>query len=176
MQVMKKVAIIIAFKDFRDEEYFFSKQVLESNGIKTETFSNEKGLAIGKFGGEAIAKSLDDLNISDYEAIIFVGGNGAIIFLDNEKSYNLIKKAQNENKIIAAICIAPIILAKAGALRNKKAVVWSSLIDKSGIEIIKKNQGIYEEKPVVVDGNIITGQNHEAAKIFGQTIVDFLKK
>ena len=93
---MKKVAIIIAFKDFRDEEYFFSKQVLESNGIKTETFSNEKGLAIGKFGGEAIAKSLDDLNISDYEAIIFVGGNGAIIFLDNEKSYNLIKKAEND--------------------------------------------------------------------------------
>ncbi|MFA5009083.1 MAG: DJ-1/PfpI family protein [Candidatus Paceibacterota bacterium] len=173
---MKKAAIVIAFKEFRDEEYFYPKEILESNGIKIDTFSNESGLAIGRFGGEAKSKNLDDLDINDYDAIIFVGGSGAIRFLDNEKSYDLIKKAENKNKIIAAICIAPIILAKAGVLKNKKAVAWSSSLDKSSIEIIKKNQGIYEENQVVVDGNIITGKDYEAAKLFGQTISSLLKQ
>jgi protease I len=118
---MKKIAIIIAYKDFRDEEYFQTKEILENNGFKTKTFSNEKGIAVGKFGGEVnIEKTIEDLDIDEFDTIIFVGGSGAVQFLDNEISYNLINKAYNSNKLIAAICIAPVILAKAKILITKK--------------------------------------------------------
>jgi putative intracellular protease/amidase len=48
----KKVALIIAFRDFRDEEYFVTKEILEIAGIKVKTVSNERGIAIGADGGE----------------------------------------------------------------------------------------------------------------------------
>ena len=172
---MKKVAIIVAFKDFRDEEYFITKEVLENKGIRTKTFSNQKGTAIGRFGGEVeIKETINNIDIKNFDAIVFVGGSGAVEFLDNDVSYNIIRKAKN--KIIGAICIAPIILARAGVLKNKKCTVWSSNMDKSAIKTIKENGGIYKPEQVVIDGNIITGENHEASKLFGKSIASVLTK
>jgi protease I len=48
---------------------------------------------------------LQELNVSDFDCILFVGGAGAIKYLDNDVSYDLIKKADEKNLIIAAICI-----------------------------------------------------------------------
>ncbi len=170
---MKKIAMIIAFKEFRDEEYFQTKEVLESKGFKIKTFSNEKGTALGRFGGEVqINNTINDLNVAEFEAVVFVGGMGAVQFLDNETSYKIAKQTLEEGKVLAAICIAPTILAKAGVLKGKKCTVWSSNTDKSAIKIIKENGGIYEEKSVVVSGNIITADSFEAAKLFGQSIAE----
>ena len=36
------IAIILASKDFRDEEYFITKEVLEKQGNKIKSVSNEK--------------------------------------------------------------------------------------------------------------------------------------
>ncbi len=174
---MKKIAIIIAFKDFRDEEYFETKEILENNGLKTRTFSNEKGIAIGKFGGEVnINETLDNLNINEFDALVFIGGPGSIPLLDNTTSYNIINKANNENKLISAICIAPVILAKAGVLENRKATVWSSSMDKSAIKILKENKAIFKEELAVLDGNIITANGPEAINAFAEEIIDKLNK
>lgn len=175
--LMKKIAIIIAFKDFRDEEYFQTKEILENNGFKTKTFSNEKGIAVGRFGGEVkIEETIDSLDINNFDAIIFVGGSGAIQFLDNETSYNLAREAHNANKLIAGICIAPVILAKAKILDNKKATVWSSSMDKSAIKTLKECNVIFIDKPVVTDNNIITASGPEAINEFSNEIVDKLSK
>lgn len=174
---MKKIAIIIAYKDFRDEEYFQTKEILEKNGFKTKTFSNEKGIAIGRFGGEAkIEETINNLDINEFDAIVFVGGSGAIQFLDNEISYDLINKANNSNKLIAAICIAPVILAKARILDNKNATVWSSSMDKSAIKTLKECNAVFNDKPVVTDNNVITANGPEAINEFSKEIIDKLSK
>ena len=173
---MKKAAIIIASKNFRDEEYFVTKEVLEKRGIQVKTVC-DRVKAIGKFGGEAEADILiNDLNTDEFDAIIFAGGSGAIELLDNEMTYLAIRKAMIMKKIIAAICIAPTILAKAGILAGKKATVWSTDMDKSAIRIIQLNDGIYERASIVVDENIITGENAEYAQEFGETIANELTK
>ena len=173
---MKKVAIIIASKNFRDEEYFVTKEVLEKRGIQVKTVC-DRVKAVGKFGGEAEADILiNDLNTDEFDAIIFAGGSGAVELLDNEMTYLAIRKAMIMKKIIAAICIAPTILAKAGILAGKKATVWSTDMDKSAIRIIQLNDGIYERASIVVDENIITGENAEYAQEFAETIVNELTK
>jgi protease I len=173
---MKKVAIIIASENFRDEEYFITKEVIEKKGIRVETVC-DRTKAIGRFGGEAEADILiNDLNIDNFDAIVFAGGSGAVKLLDNELSYDIARKALIMGKILAAICIAPTILAKAGVLKGKKATVWSSDMDKSAIKIIQLNDGIYERKSIVKDGNIITGENAEFAQEFGEAIVEELTK
>lgn len=172
---MKRVAFIIAFKNFRDEEYFVPKEILEKANIETKTISTKVGIATGAGGGEVqIDLKLDDLKISDFDAIIFIGGPGALKHLDNKKSYEIIKATSENNKILAAICISPVILAKAGVLKNKKATVWSSVLDKSPINILKNYEAIYQDKTVVVDEKIITANGPLAAKEFGETILKIL--
>jgi protease I len=172
----KKVAIIIASKDFRDEEYFITKETLENNNIKVMTVCDEKN-AIGRLGGEAIADIIiDKLNINDFDGIIFAGGGGALEKLDNQVSYDICKECIEKGKILAAICISPVILANAGVLKGVNATVWSSNMDKSPIAHIEERGASYEEKSVIVDKNIITGRNPEASKEFGETISKTLTK
>jgi len=173
----KKVAMIIAFKDFRDEEYFIPKQVLKSAGSKITTVSSELGKAIGTYGGEVnVDITLGELKVDDFDAIIFVGGSGALKYMEDETCWKIAKEAILKNKVLGAICIGPAILARAGVLVDKKATVWSSPLDKSAVKILKEEGAIYEDSPVVEDGNIVTANGPQAARKFGETIAKLLEE
>lgn len=171
----KKIVMIVAFRDFRDAEYFVPKEILEGAGAEVKTASNKKGTAIGADGGDVnIDLLVSEINPADFDAVVFVGGPGCLGALDNEDSYKMARETISQNKVLAAICISPTILAKAGVLEGKKATVWHSAMDKEPIEILKENGAIFEDKPVVVDGKIITANGPGAARGFGQTIVETL--
>jgi len=189
----KKVVIIIAHRNFRDEEYFVPKEILEGAGAEIKTASTKMGRALGADGGEVEIDLLiseiniaefDDLqrksshnsiqSISSFEAVVFIGGPGCLENLDNENSYKVAKETVSQDKILASICISPIILAKAGVLAGKKATVWSSPMDKSPVKILEENGAIYQDESVVVDGKIITGNGPGAAKEFGEAITGLL--
>jgi len=187
--------MIVAFKDFRDEEYFVPKEILETAGAEVKTASNKMGRAIGADGGDVeidlLVENLnlaefDDLqrksshnsiqSISSFDAVIFIGGPGCLENLDNENSYKVAQETVSQNKILASICVSPVILAKAGVLSGKRATVWSSPLDRSPVKILEKNGAIYQDQSVVTDGKIITGNGPAAAKKFGQAIVKALTK
>lgn len=168
----KKLALIIAFREFRDEEYFVPKEIFKKEGITVITVSNCKGKAIGKMGGEAdVDLLIKDLKAEDFNAIIFIGGPGAFDYFENEDCHKIIKKAVLLKKILGAICIAPAILAKAGVLKGKNATIWSSVMDKSGIKILEGMGAKFIKKDVVVDQKIITASGPEAAENFSKKII-----
>ena len=172
----KSIAMIIAFKEFRDEEYFIPKEIFEEQGIEVKTFSDSLGTAFGKMGGEAeVDNTIANLNPEELDAVVFVGGPGAINFVGNAECKRIIQDTEKSNKILAAICIAPLILAEAGALQNKKAVIWSSEMDKTTVKQIQEYGAIYEKKDVVVEGKTITGSGPESAEVFAKEIVKGLK-
>ena len=74
-------------------------------------------------------------------------------------------------KIIGAICISPVILAETGILKNKKATVWTSSLDKSAAKFLEEKGAFYEDVDVVVDKNIITADGPSSAEKFSQTII-----
>ncbi|RLJ10049.1 MAG: hypothetical protein DRP15_01390 [Candidatus Aenigmatarchaeota archaeon] len=169
----KKVAMIIAFRDFRDPEYFVPKQILENAGAEIKTVSTQQGVAIGADGGEApVDILLEDLNPAEFDAVVFIGGPGCLKYLDNATSYKIAQETIAQNKVLASICISPVILAKAGVLKDKKATVWSSIMDKSPVRILQEYGAIYQDKPVVTDGKIITGNGPSSAEEFGKAIVN----
>lgn len=173
----KNVAMIIAFKDFRDEEYFVPKGILEAAGAEAKTASSQKGTAIGADGGEVEVNLLvSEINPADFDAVIFIGGPGTLKYLENEDSYKVVRETVSQEKVLAAICIAPVILAKAGVLEGKKATVWSSSLDKSAVKILEENGAIFQDELVVVDGKLITGNGPTAAKEFGETLVEILSQ
>jgi len=173
----KKVVFLIAFRDFRDAEYFIPREILESARAGVKVASNQTGMAIGADGGEVNVDLLvSQVNPADFDAMIFVGGPGCLENLDNEDSYQVARETVAQNKILASICISPVILAKAEVLSGKKATVWSSPLDRSAVRTLEEKGAVYQSEPVVVDGKIITGNGPDAAEKFGEEIVKTLTK
>ena len=171
----KKIAIVVAGEGFRDEEYFVPKEILEKEGVEIKNVSDKTGVARGADGGEVKVDLLvQEINPADFDAVVFIGGPGALEHLDNEISYKLARATIEQGKILAAICVSPVILAKAGVLKNKKATVWSSALDKGTVKILKEGGAIYEDENVVIDGKIITANGPSAAQEFGEKILSML--
>jgi len=171
----KKIAMVIAFRDFRDIEYFIPRDVLAGAGAKIVTVSSQKGQALGADGGEVnVNLTLEELNPGDFDAVVFIGGPGALKHLDNEKSYEIVRKTIKAGKVLGAICISPVILAKAGVLDGKRATVWSAPLQKESIRILEENKAIYQDKAVVVDGKIVTGNGPGAAREFALSVIRLL--
>ena len=173
----KKIVIVIAYKNFQDIEYFIPRNIFLKSGLDVKTVSSRAGIAISDNGNQVeIYHKIEDLNVSDFDAIVFCGGQGALKYLDNDTSYTILREANQMNKIIGAICISPVILAKSGILKDKKATVWSSPIQRSGIKILEKNKAHYIDKGVVIDENIITASGPRYAQEFAKEIIGKLTK
>lgn len=167
-----RIVMVIAFQDFRDEEYFVTREVLEKAGMDVSVASDKTGVATGADGGEVrIDLKLSKIKPEDFDALVFVGGPGCLIHLANRHSHKVIKKFIAQDKILAALCVSPVILAESGVLKGKRATVWNTTMEKQGIKILEKHGAIFENRPVVIDGNIITGNAPLAAKDFGWAIV-----
>jgi|TARA_B100001971_G_C18137866_1_gene508667 protease I len=169
---MKEVLFIIAPSNFRDEEYFIPREVLMNGGVKVTTVSTQRDTRSANGEGVKASVILSNIeDISQYSGIMFVGGNGSEIYFNDTKAKNLAKRFYENNKVVAAICIASSILANAGILEGKKATSFpseeSNLMDK-GSE--------YTGSAVEVDGNIVTANGPGAAKEFGERILGRLKE
>lgn len=168
----KSILMVIAYKDFRDEEYFKTRQVFESAGAKIKVASNKTGEAIGAEGNTVKTEILiKEANPKDYDAVVFIGGSGALIHIDNEDSYKLAEETIYNKKILAAICISPVILARAGVLEGKKATVWTSPTDRSAVKILEENGAEFKDQPAVSDGTIITGSGPGASEEFATKVI-----
>jgi len=173
---MKNLLFIIASEGFRDAEYFVPAQMLREAGHQISLASDiDAGKqAKGADGAQTIVDyNINDIDISNFDAIVFVGGPGALKHLDNDTCYKIAQTALEKNKLLAAICIAPVILAKAGVLKDKNATVWTDETDKSASKILEENGAKYTDQPVVKD-NVVTANGPDAAEIFGQTLKQIL--
>jgi len=167
---MKKALLIIAHEGYQQVEYNVPKELLTSAGIVVETASNKPGTAVAKDGSKAnVDMVLADVAVGQYDAIVFIGGPGAMDNLDNEDSYAIACHAVEDGIPLAAICIAPRILAKAHILTGKQATGWdgdgqlNDMFFTYGIEYVKKD--------VVVDGLIVTATGPHAAQEFSRHIL-----
>lgn len=167
----KRAVIIIAFAGFRDEEYAEPKKVLEKAGIEITTASSKIGTAKGKFGMPArVDISLKEVNVSDYDVIIFIGGPGSYAYFDDPVAQEIARETLRQGKVLAAICAAPSILANAGVLKGIKATCFPG--EASNL----KNKGArYSSSGLEVDGKIITADGPAHANQFGEEIVKALK-
>lgn len=175
---MKKIALIIAFKGFQDQEYFETRRVLELAGYQVDVFSSQIGLARGAEGGEVkIDTSLDQLALRHYWALVLIGGPGALKSLDNDLVYSLVREAfSSQDLILAAICIAPLILVRSVDLKDRSMTVWSSSLDRSAVKELEQRGVNYLDQPVVTDGRLITADGPESAELFARTILSELDK
>jgi len=170
-QSLGKVLMVVAPQNFRDEEYQKPRQVLEAAGWQIEVASKGVNEATGMLGAKAkIDKDISQVNVDDYQGVVFVGGTGAAVYFEDQTALALAKTAFEKGKVVGAICIAPSILANAGILQGKRATAFSS---EQGN--LSAKGAYYTGESVTVDGKIVTANGPGAAEEFGRRIADKLK-
>ncbi|MFC1600322.1 DJ-1/PfpI family protein [Patescibacteria group bacterium] len=165
----KKVVMIVAPENFRDEEYFDTREGLEKKGVDVDVASISNPAISGIDKREVhVDKMLPDVG-DEYDGIVFIGGGGAKIYFENQAALALASKYFEDGKIVAAICIAPLILGHAGVMKDKKATCWEGAakdLEDFGVDYTGKN--------VEVDGTVITANGPKASGKFGEVIANNL--
>jgi protease I len=168
-----KVLIAIAPEKFRDEELAEPISALQKAGIEFDIASTRKGACAGMLGARINAtQSFEEIEPGQYDGIVIIGGSGSQVHLWNDEMLvHLVKYFQKSGKVVAAICLAPVVLAHAGVLKGKKATFFES--PASDFEM-KKGGAVNMKATVIVDGRIVTANGPMAAKEFGETLVKTL--
>ncbi len=170
---MTDVIIIIAQRNYQPTEFSNTKTEIEKAGFSTQVASVTKDTATASDGSTYQPDlTIAEINSDNYKAIAIIGGPGTSALLKCIELLNKIKEFNSKNKIIAAICFSPVILAKTGILEGKKATVFPN---EDLINMLKENKVTYTAEDVTKDNNIITGNGPDAAIEFGQTIANALK-
>ncbi|MFX0093416.1 MAG: DJ-1/PfpI family protein [Candidatus Hodarchaeota archaeon] len=95
---------------------------------------------------------LSDLDITEYECLYIPGGYSYVAEIQNEVILNLVRTANSEGVVLAAICAAPAVLAAAGILNGTKVTGHQLVVG----HLISAGAN-YSSANAMVDGNIVTG-------------------
>lgn len=105
--------------------------------------------------------SLSEISLENIDAVILPGGLGGTQNLDeNDIVKNAVKYADDNKKLVCAICAAPSILGKMGLLRGKQATCYPGFENTF-------DGGSYVKQSVVKCGNFITADGMGSAYKFG---------
>jgi len=168
-----KALFVLMPDGFRDEEFAVPKEKLESAGVEVTVAGLREEECKGMLGMTYTPETtIDNISVDNFDALVIPGGRGSPAHLwDNPKVHQLAMDAYSKGKVVAAICLAPAALAKAGLLEGTDATVSSS---SNAPEILKEMGANYTGEDVVVDGNIITAVGPAAAGEFADRIIEKL--
>jgi len=167
----KSILIIVPAENFNEQEFLGTKNTLERNGLNVFIGSDANTVCTGTQGMKVKADvSFFNIHVNNFAGIVFTGGPGVLNYWDNNFLWKTAGKFCNSGKLTAAICSAPVILARAGLLNGKEATCFPKDKDK-----LEREGAVYIDRNVVVAGNIITAQGPHAAVEFGMKIAELLK-
>lgn len=163
---MKKVALILA-DGFEEIEALTVVDVLRRAGMTC----NMLGFSPFVTGSRGIVVKADALwqgDLEAYDMVVLPGGMpGATNLRDDQLLMTALKQMQEKGKYVAAICAAPLALAKAGILKERHFTCYD------GTEEQIKD-GHYQKETVVHDDKLITSRGPATALAFAYDLVDTL--
>lgn len=168
----KSALIVIAPADFRDDEFSVTYDSLKQHKVKITVASTDTTPATGMFG--TVVKpdiSLDKSNVDDFDALIIIGGKGCEQLWNSETLHAIVQEFDSEKKLIGAMCIAPMVLARAGILVDKIVTAYPTVRDEIG-----KCCRSCTDADVEVSDNVVTCSGPRASASFATTIVTILKQ
>ena len=165
------ILIFLAANNFSEEEYLIIKQVLMKASKKIFITSDSNTICNGD-NGMRVKGDIDFYNVNEknFSAVVLIGGNGSKQYWDNESLWRIVKNFNASGKVVAAICSAPIILARAGLLSTIPATCWNE--DKN--ELIKLGIN-YNDRSVIAEKGVITSDGPRSAEQFAETVLNMIK-
>ena len=108
------------------------------------------------------------VDFDDCEAIVLPGGGkGTENLLADERVLEAVVAFAESGRLVAAVCAAPTVLAEVGLLDGRRATCFPTCANLLG--------DAYDDVPVIVDGNVVTGQGPGTTMLFALVLVQQLK-
>lgn len=166
----KRVAVLVD-EGFEDSELASPRDALRAAGATTVLVGPAAGAPYrGKRGlvvtSDAAASTV---RAEEFDAIVIPGGHAPDKMRVRHAMLGLVRAAMAAGKPVAAICHGPQVLISADLLRGRTLTCWPSIaVD------VKNAGGNYVDRPVVVDGNLITSRKPDDLPRFNQALIDAL--
>ncbi len=154
-----KRAVVLTADQFEDMEVYFPIFRLLEAGWHVDIAAPKMQMIIGEHGYPIEPTiTIDGVDPNQYDLLLIPGGfpNGAPHTVRNmQKALEITKSFFAANKPVASICHGPWTLASADVIKGRHLTsFWHDGVP----EDIKKAGGIWEDKDVVVDGNLVTSR------------------
>jgi protease I len=171
----RKILMIIAPDQFRDEELLVPRQAFLQQGWAVDTVCERTGQIQGMLGAvEKIDKDLAHAEAkaqkNGYDAVVVVGGMGSPEYLwNNAQIHRILQMLNKKGRVVSAICLSGAVLANAGLLTDRNATVWEM---PESLEVFQQHGVKYTGEPVTVDGHFITANGPDAAADFAKAVIE----
>lgn len=168
--IKKSILMVLAAQEFNEDEYLVTKTFLEKAGFKIFIASDANSLCVGGRGLKVRPDvSFFNMRENNFAAVVIIGGKGIKDYWSNDQLHSLVNKFNESDKLVAAICSAPVVLSRAGLLDDKEATCY-----KTDQKELERDNAIFIDQQVVFRKNIITAQDASAAKEFATIIIERL--
>ncbi len=169
----KRVAMLVE-DEFEDVELTGPLEAMRAAGITVIVVGPAAGGTYKGKRGEAVIVadvSAGSARIKDFDAVVIPGGYAPGRMRMRHAMVDLTRDAMSAGKPVAAICHGPQLLISANALKGRTLTCWPSIaID------VKNAGGLYVDKPVVEDGNLITARKADDVPVFSDAIIRALAR
>ena len=155
-----------------DYEFTGPAKVLKRAGHEVVVASSEKNKELESKQGSKVLSDLsyNEVRPEEFDALFLPGGRSPEKVRKDQKALEITKTFFNLNKLIAAICHGPQILASAGILKGKTITCWPAVIEE-----IETAGAKYVNQEVVIDDNLITSRNPGDVPAFSKAILSQLQ-
>lgn len=151
--------VLLAAPEVQDEEFIYPYyRIQEEFDIGLFVCSVTEETVYGKYGIPMKPNiSLDKILgiIEKIDAVIIPGGWGPEKMRMDLRVLTLVKSLHKDNKILSAVCHGPQVLISAEVLKGKNVTGYKGIRDD-----LENCGASYQDKNLVVDGNIITAPHY----------------
>lgn len=168
----KRIAIL-AEEDFEDSELIEPLRAMKNAGAKVlivgsgshESYNGKRGSAVVRVDATA-----DNVRAEDFDAVIVPGGYAPDKMRLHQSMVELVRRAYDLGKVVAAICHGPQLLISAGIVKGRRVTSWPS------VAVDLRNAGAeWVDESVVQDGNLITSRKPADLPRFNKAIIEALR-
>ncbi len=170
--VADRKAIVLLEEQYQELEVWYPYLRFREAGIHAYLVAPEKGKTYpSKVGYPAVSDlAAAEVDGADYDAVVIPGGWSPDFMRRHPDMVNIVRRAHDAGKVVAAICHGGWMLASADILQGRKITCFFAIKD----DLIHAG-AVYVDAEVMVDGNLITSRIPSDLPVFMKTILQQLE-
>ena len=182
-----RIAALVA-DGFQEEECLVPRFALQLLGAQVDIISSTKRPIeiysyFEKVGMYDVDHAIDEIDPQDFDGILIPGGaRSPVILSQDERVKAFIRSIAQADKLVACICRGALLAANAGIVRGRRL---TGFVGDSALSAEQYNElaveptvvacgGIWENRKVVVDRNLVSSRHPKDSKFFTGAIVQHL--